>query len=94
MLAQVCIWRFVLGIGIGGDYPLSASIASEYASTKWRGAFVGSVFAAQARPEPCRRSRRLPARAPVPHTAVHLSAFGMACTCHIPCVRVKAADLR
>ncbi len=61
MLAQVCIWRFVLGIGIGGDYPLSASIASEYASTKWRGAFVGSVFAAQARLAPCRRSRGVPA---------------------------------
>ena len=59
MLAQVCIWRFVLGIGIGGDYPLSASIASEYASTKWRGAFVGSVLAAQA------RWQGLPARAPV-----------------------------
>ncbi|KAK9846381.1 hypothetical protein WJX81_002681 [Elliptochloris bilobata] len=47
MLTEICIWRFILGFGIGGDYPLSASIASEYASTKWRGAFVGSVFAMQ-----------------------------------------------
>ena len=37
------------GFGIGGDYPLSASIASEYASTRWRGAFVGTTFAMQAR---------------------------------------------
>ena len=47
IIGQLCIWRFFLGFGIGGDYPLSAPIASEYASTKWRGAFVGSVFAMQ-----------------------------------------------
>ncbi|CAL8470991.1 g10533 [Coccomyxa elongata] len=47
MVAELCIWRFILGIGIGGDYPLSATIASEYASSKWRGAFVASVFAMQ-----------------------------------------------
>lgn len=39
----------IQGFGIGGDYPLSASIASEYASTRWRGAFVGTTFAMQAR---------------------------------------------
>ncbi|EIE20161.1 MFS general substrate transporter [Coccomyxa subellipsoidea C-169] len=47
MVAELCIWRFILGIGIGGDYPLSATIASEYSSSKWRGAFVASVFAMQ-----------------------------------------------
>lgn len=47
MVAEFCIWRFILGIGIGGDYPLSATIASEYSSSKWRGAFVASVFAMQ-----------------------------------------------
>ena len=32
-----------------GDYPLSATIATEYSPTKWRGAFVASVFAMQVR---------------------------------------------
>ena len=36
-------------ITCAGDYPLSATIASEYSSSKWRGAFVASVFAMQVR---------------------------------------------
>ncbi|KAJ6111468.1 repressible high-affinity phosphate permease [Penicillium sp. IBT 18751x] len=40
-------WRVIMGIGIGGDYPLSSIITSEFASTKWRGAMMGSVFAMQ-----------------------------------------------
>jgi PHS family inorganic phosphate transporter-like MFS transporter len=43
----LCFWRFLLGLGIGGDYPLSATIMSEYSSTSNRGAYVGSVFAMQ-----------------------------------------------
>lgn len=35
------------GIGIGGDYPLSSIITSEFATTKWRGAMMGAVFAMQ-----------------------------------------------
>jgi PHS family inorganic phosphate transporter-like MFS transporter len=34
-------------VGIGGDYPLSSIITSEFATTKWRGAMMGSVFAMQ-----------------------------------------------
>ncbi|KAJ1663485.1 hypothetical protein IW140_001169 [Coemansia sp. RSA 1813] len=41
------IWRLVLGIGIGGDYPVSAIITSEFATTKRRGAMVAAVFAMQ-----------------------------------------------
>lgn len=41
------IWRFMLGFGIGGDYPLSATIAAEFSTARNRGAFVGSVFAMQ-----------------------------------------------
>ncbi|PIA16946.1 phosphate permease [Coemansia reversa NRRL 1564] len=41
------IWRLVLGIGIGGDYPVSAVITSEFATTKNRGAMVAAVFAMQ-----------------------------------------------
>lgn len=40
--------RFVLGIGIGGDYPVSATIMSEYAGKKTRGMLVSLVFAMQA----------------------------------------------
>jgi PHS family inorganic phosphate transporter-like MFS transporter len=34
-------------VGIGGDYPLSATIMSEYANTKTRGSFIAAVFAMQ-----------------------------------------------
>ena len=39
--------RVVLGIGIGGDYPVSATIMSEYSGRKSRGRMVGLVFAMQ-----------------------------------------------
>ncbi len=41
------IWRIILGLGIGGDYPLSAIITSEFATTKHRGAMMAAVFAMQ-----------------------------------------------
>src|SRR6202161_3005023 len=41
------ICRVVLGIGIGGDYPVSATIMSEYSGKKTRGRMVGLVFAMQ-----------------------------------------------
>src|ERR1700760_1791654 len=41
-------FRFVLGIGIGGDYPVSATIMSEYAAKAHRGMLVTLVFAMQA----------------------------------------------
>jgi len=40
-------FRFVLGLGIGGDYPVSATIASEFAGAKVRGRLVSTVFAMQ-----------------------------------------------
>ncbi|KAL2326505.1 hypothetical protein Fmac_025563 [Flemingia macrophylla] len=46
-VATLCFFRFWLGFGIGGDYPLSATIMSEYANKKTRGAFIASVFAMQ-----------------------------------------------
>jgi MFS transporter, PHS family, inorganic phosphate transporter len=36
-----------MGVGIGGDYPLSAVISSEFASTRIRGRMMTVVFAAQ-----------------------------------------------
>lgn len=42
------IFRFIMGLGIGGDYPVSAVLMSEYANTKDRGKLVGLVFSMQA----------------------------------------------
>ena len=41
------VFRFILGLGIGGDYPVSATIASEFAGKKTRGLMISSVFAMQ-----------------------------------------------
>jgi MFS transporter, PHS family, inorganic phosphate transporter len=42
------VCRIILGIGIGGDYPVSATIMSEYSSKSTRGKMVGLVFSMQA----------------------------------------------
>jgi MFS family permease len=42
------IARFILGLGIGGDYPVSAVMMSEYSNRKDRGRLVGLVFSMQA----------------------------------------------
>lgn len=34
VMTTLCFFRFWLGFGIGGDYPLSATIMSEYANTR------------------------------------------------------------
>jgi MFS transporter, PHS family, inorganic phosphate transporter len=51
-LAPDFIWlvvaRLILGLGIGGDYPVSAVLMSEYANRKDRGRLVGLVFSMQA----------------------------------------------
>ncbi|KAL6641007.1 hypothetical protein ACP70R_019188 [Stipagrostis hirtigluma subsp. patula] len=47
VFATLCFFRFWLGFGIGGDYPLSATIMSEYANKRTRGGFIAAVFAMQ-----------------------------------------------
>ncbi len=47
-LMWLIVSRFVLGIGIGGDYPVSAVLMSEYANTHDRGKLVSLVFSMQA----------------------------------------------
>lgn len=63
IVGVVVFWRVLMGIGmcndelgegmanelegIGGDYPLSSIITSEFATTRWRGAMMGSVFSMQ-----------------------------------------------
>ena len=46
-IAVLTLWRFVLGVGIGGEYPLSATIMSENSNVRSRGRLVASVFALQ-----------------------------------------------
>ncbi len=41
-------FRFIMGFGIGGDYPVSATIMSEYSGKKSRGLMVSLVFGMQA----------------------------------------------
>ncbi|KAF7723703.1 phosphate transporter [Apophysomyces ossiformis] len=43
----ITFWRIIVGIGIGGDYPLSSVITAEFATTKRRGAMMAAVFAMQ-----------------------------------------------
>lgn len=47
-LAVLIAFRFLLGFGVGGDYPVSAVLMTEYANRKDRGKLVGLVFSAQA----------------------------------------------
>jgi MFS family permease len=41
-------FRVLLGLGVGGDYPVSAVLMTEYANRKDRGRLVGLVFSTQA----------------------------------------------
>lgn len=47
LVGILTFWRIIMGIGVGGDYPLSAVITAEMADTKWRGAMIAFVFAMQ-----------------------------------------------
>lgn len=46
-ITQLIIWRVILGFAIGGDYPISAIIMSEYSNRKDRGKLVSMVFSLQ-----------------------------------------------
>ncbi len=46
-MAWIFCWRFVLGIGIGGDYPISAAIVSERTHLQRRGKLLGWIFSNQ-----------------------------------------------
>ncbi|KDP36749.1 hypothetical protein JCGZ_08040 [Jatropha curcas] len=47
VLVSLGFFRFFLGLGIGGDYPLSATIMSEFANKRTRGSFIAGVFSMQ-----------------------------------------------
>lgn len=40
-------WRVVMGIGIGGDYPMSAAIVAERSTLQNRGRMIGFIFSNQ-----------------------------------------------
>ncbi len=44
---MLMVSRFILGVGVGGDYPISSTIMSEYANVKNRGKLVLAVFSMQ-----------------------------------------------
>ena len=41
------VWRIILGIGVGGDYPMSASVATDRANLRRRGTLLSYIFANQ-----------------------------------------------
>jgi len=45
--SQIIFWRFILGIGIGGEYPLSAAITSETSSSENEAKNLAMVFSMQ-----------------------------------------------
>ncbi|KAG2180036.1 hypothetical protein INT43_003823 [Umbelopsis isabellina] len=47
VIGFLSFWRFILGIGIGGDYPMSATITSEWSSTGRRGMMMALIFSMQ-----------------------------------------------
>jgi len=47
-LGVLVAFRFLLGFGVGGDYPVSAVLMSEYSGRANRGRMVSIVFSAQA----------------------------------------------
>ncbi|CAH8389975.1 unnamed protein product [Eruca vesicaria subsp. sativa] len=47
VLVSLGFFRFILGLGIGSDYPLSATIMSEFANKRTRGSFIAAVFSMQ-----------------------------------------------
>lgn len=46
-IGVLVVWRFIMGVGVGGDYPLSAVLSSEFAATRMRGRIMNAVFAFQ-----------------------------------------------
>lgn len=46
-LIYLAIWRIVLGVGVGGDYPMSASVTSDRANLRKRGTMLAYIFSNQ-----------------------------------------------
>ena len=46
-LLWLAVWRIVLGVGVGGDYPMSASVATDRSNLRRRGTMLTYIFANQ-----------------------------------------------
>ncbi|EIN12160.1 MFS general substrate transporter [Punctularia strigosozonata HHB-11173 SS5] len=46
-IVYLTIFRIILGIGVGGDYPMSASVTSDRANLRKRGTMLAYIFANQ-----------------------------------------------
>ncbi|KAF6759248.1 phosphate transporter [Ephemerocybe angulata] len=46
-LIYLGVWRIILGIGVGGDYPMSASVTSDRANIRKRGTMLTYIFSMQ-----------------------------------------------
>ena len=44
---RIACWRFFLGLGVGGEYPLAATVTSESSSAESRGRLMVAVFSMQ-----------------------------------------------
>eukprot|EP00397_Hematodinium_sp_SG-2012_P052837 GEMP01062721.1.p1 GENE.GEMP01062721.1~~GEMP01062721.1.p1 ORF type:complete len:279 (+),score=54.18 GEMP01062721.1:118-954(+) len=44
---QLALCRFLLGFGVGGEYPIAATITAETAHIEYRGTFISAVFSMQ-----------------------------------------------
>jgi MFS transporter, PHS family, inorganic phosphate transporter len=47
VIGVTIFWRVILGIGIGGDYPNSSVLVSEFSNVRWRGAMMAAMFSSQ-----------------------------------------------
>ncbi|KAH9847506.1 phosphate transporter [Lenzites betulinus] len=47
IIGVLVVWRFIMGLGVGGDYPLSSVIPAEFSSTRIRGRVMIAVGANQ-----------------------------------------------
>jgi len=47
LVVQLAICRFLLGVGVGGEYPLAATIAAESSDKATRGQLIATVFSMQ-----------------------------------------------
>jgi PHS family inorganic phosphate transporter-like MFS transporter len=47
VLVWLSVFRIVLGIGVGGDYPMSASVIGDRASLRKRGTMLALIFSNQ-----------------------------------------------
>ena len=45
--SQISLWRFILGVGVGGEYPLSAAVTSESSAQSEETRNLALVFSMQ-----------------------------------------------